>query len=131
MAKIIRETIITKPIEVSRRVRIPVKVEATETETIEYLIYFFFGVVETLLAFRLLLKLTGASTASGFVDFIYSLTGIFILPFEGIFRKGFSEGLETTAVLEPSTMVAVIVYAVIAWGVISLIRIASGEQQTD
>lgn len=131
MAKIIRETIITKPIEVSRGVRIPVKVGATETETIEYLIYFFFGVVETLLAFRLLLKLTGASTASGFVDFIYSLTGILILPFEGIFRKGFSEGLETTAVLEPSTMVAVIVYAVIAWGVISLIRIASGEQQTD
>lgn len=131
MAKIIRETIITKPIEVGRAVRIPVKVEATETETIEYLIYFFFGVVETLLAFRLLLKLTGASTASGFVDFIYSLTGILILPFEGIFRKGFSEGLETTAVLEPSTMVAVIVYAVIAWGVISLIRIASGEQQSD
>lgn len=131
MAKIIRETIITKPIEVGRAVRIPVKVEATDTETIEYLIYFFFGVVETLLAFRLLLKLTGASTASGFVDFIYSLTGILILPFEGIFRKGFAEGLETTAVLEPSTMVAVIVYAVIAWGVISLIRIASGEQQSD
>jgi len=93
------------------------------------LVYFFFGLLEILLAFRLLLKLTGASMSSSFVGLIYNLTGIFILPFEGIFRRGFSQGLETTSVLEPATLVAVIVYAVLAWGIVKLIRISSGEKQ--
>ena len=82
-----------------------------------------------LLAFRLVLKLMGASLASGFVGLIYGLTGIFILPFEGIFRRGVAPGLETTSVLEPSTIVAIIVYAVLAWGIVKLVRIFSGERQ--
>ncbi|PIS21366.1 YggT family protein [candidate division WWE3 bacterium CG_4_10_14_0_2_um_filter_42_7] len=85
--------------------------------------------MEILLAFRLVLKLMGASTASAFVGLIYGITGIFILPFEGIFRRGFSEGLETTSVLEPATLVAIIVYAVVAWGIVKLLRILSGEKQ--
>ncbi|OGM11534.1 hypothetical protein A2Z22_00580 [Candidatus Woesebacteria bacterium RBG_16_34_12] len=96
----------------------------------EYLIYFFFGALEILLAFRLILKLMGASVASGFVRLIYGLTGIFILPFEGIFRRGTAQGIETTSVLEPSTLVALIVYAVLAWGIVKLVRIFSGEQQS-
>jgi len=67
------------------------------------------------------------------VGLIYGLTGIFILPFEGIFRKGFAQGVETTSVLEPATLVALIVYAVLALGIVKLLRIISGErqQQTD
>ncbi|OGD10605.1 hypothetical protein A2397_01210 [Candidatus Amesbacteria bacterium RIFOXYB1_FULL_44_23] len=99
----------------------------------EYLIYFLLGTLEILLGFRLVLKLTGASVASAFVGLIYGLTGIFILPFEGIFRKGFAQGVETTSVLEPATLVALIVYAVLALGIVKLLRIISGErqQQTD
>ncbi|OGM09875.1 hypothetical protein A2W13_01055 [Candidatus Woesebacteria bacterium RBG_16_36_11] len=98
----------------------------------EYLIYFLFGILEVLLVFRLIFKLMGASNSSAFVGLIYSITGIFILPFEGIFRRGFTQGLETTSVLEPSTLVAIIVYAVLAWGIVKLVRIFSGErQQTD
>jgi len=109
-----------------------VKSAATSSQTIEYLIYFFFGLLEILLAFRLVLKLTGASIASAFVGLIYGITGIFILPFEGIFRRGYAQGVETTSVLEPSTLVAIIVYAVLAWGIVKLLRILSGEkQQTD
>ncbi len=85
--------------------------------------------LEILLASRLVLKLMGASLSSGFVNSIYDVTGIFISPFEGIFRRGFTEGIETTSVLEPSTLVAIIVYAVLAWGIVKLIRISSGEQQ--
>ena len=107
------------------------KKEATNSQTIEYLIYFLFGALEILLAFRLILKLTGASLSSGFVGLIYGLTGIFILPFEGIFHRGFAQGIETTSVLEPSTLVAIIVYAVLAVGIVKLVRIFSGEQQMD
>jgi hypothetical protein len=117
---------VVSPVVIPQTVR-----EATNSQTIEYLIYFFFGVLEVLLAFRLLLKLTGANMASGFVSFIYGITGIFILPFEGIFRRGFSPGLETTSVLEPATLVALVVYAVLVWGIVKLLRIFSREQQTN
>lgn len=82
-----------------------------------------------LLAFRLVLKITGASLTSAFVGLIYGLTGIFILPFEGIFRRGYAQGVETTSILEPSTLVAIVVYAVLAWGIVKLIRVLSGEKQ--
>lgn len=105
------------------------KVAATHSQTVEYVVYFFFGALDVLLAFRLVLKVMGASIASVFVRFVYGVSGIFILPFEGIFRKWFAQGAETTSVLEPSTVVAILVYAVLAWGIVKLIRIFSGEQQ--
>jgi len=107
------------------------KIEASKSQRTEYIIYFVFGVLEILLAFRLILKLMGASMASGFVRIIYSLTGIFMMPFEGIFRRGFAQGVEITSVLEPATIVALIVYAILAWGIVKLVRISSGEQQAD
>lgn len=129
MAEIIEETTTIQGSN-EKSVKIaPVINVATSSQTIEYLVYFLFGVLETLLAFRLILKLTGASLSSAFVGLIYGLTGIFILPFEGIFRRGFTQGVETTAVLEPSTLVAIIVYVVLAWGIVKLVRISSGEQQ--
>lgn len=102
---------------------------ATGTQTIEYLVYFLFGLLEILLVFRLVLKLTGASAQSGFVSAIYGITGLFILPFEGIFRRGVAPGIETSAVFEPSTLVALIIYALLAWGIVKLVRIFSGERQ--
>ena len=106
-----------------------VKTAATSSQTIEYLIYFLFGALDVLLAFRLVFKLAGAGTSSAFVQFIYGITGLFILPFEGIFRRGISQGLETTSVLEPSTLVALVVYAFAAWGIVKLVKIVSGEKQ--
>ena len=106
-----------------------VKIEATGFQSIEYMIYFLFGALEILLTFRLVLKFIGAGISSGFVNLIYDLSGVFILPFEGIFRRMYSQGAETISVLEPSTIVAIIIYAVLAWGIVKLIRIFSGEQQ--
>ncbi len=119
MAEIVEETVVATT----------TKTTATGSQTVEYLIYFLFGALEILLAFRLVLKLMGASMLSAFVSLIYGLSGIFISPFEGIFHKGFAPGVETTSVLEPSTIVAIIVYAVLAWGIVQLLRILSGEQQ--
>ena len=61
---------------------------------------------------------------------IYNLIGIFILPFEGIFRRGYTQGVETTSVLEPSTLTAIIVYAVLAWGIVKLVQILSGKNKS-
>ena len=129
MAEIIKESVTTQNEGPKEAVTTETKRIATSSQTVEYLIYFFFGVLEILLAFRLILKVMGASTSSGFVGLIYGLTGVFILPFEGIFRRGTAQGLETTSVLEPSTLVALVVYAVLAWGIVKLVRIFSGEKQ--
>lgn len=129
MAEIVKETITSQNDNANVVVADSSKSAATSSQTVEYLVYFFFGVLEILLAFRLVLKLTGASMFSAFVGLVYGLTGIFILPFEGIFRRGFAQGVETTSVLEPSTLVAIIVYGVLAWGIVKLLRILSGKQQ--
>jgi len=63
-----------------------------------------------------------------FVDLIYRITGIFILPFNGIFRQATTTGVETTAILEPATIVAIIVYILIAWGIVKLIGLISRKQ---
>jgi hypothetical protein len=127
MAEIIKETATAQEANASPVANIPA--EATGFQTFEYLVYFFFGALEIFLVFRLVLKLMGASIGSAFVGFIYGLTGLFIVPFEGIFRRGFSQGIETTSVLEPATLAAIVVYAVVAWGIVKLIRIFSGEKQ--
>lgn len=129
MAEILKETTTVRNEGPREAVTTESKNLASNSQTIEYLFYFFFGVLEILLAFRIVLKLTGANITSGFVSLIYGLTRIFILPFEGIFQRGYVQGVETTAVLEPSALVAMIVYAVLAWGIIKLIRIFSGEKQ--
>ncbi len=137
MAEISKETITTQgnninPVVNTTTRNTSIKSTATSSQTVEHLIYYIFGIMEVLLAFRLIFKLAGASHSSAFVGLIYGLTGIFILPFEGIFRRGFAQGVETTSVLEPSTLVALIVYAVLAWGIVKLLGILSGEQkQTD
>lgn len=143
MTEIIKETISTPNGSGSAVVATPVGViatptrvvtdstgsEATSSQTMEYLIYFMFGALDIFLVFRLILKLMGASTSSAFVGMVYGITGIFTLPFQGIFRSGFTQGIETTSVLEPATIVAIIVYAFMAWGIVKLVRIFSGKQQ--
>lgn len=47
----------------------------------------------------------------------------------GIFRAAVSQGVETTAVLEPATLVAIVVYAVLAWGIAQLVMILSRKTQ--
>lgn len=99
--------------------------KATNSQTYEYLVYYFFGAVEVLLAFRIILKLAGANTYSTFVSLVYGITGVFVLPFLGIFHQG----TVAASVFEPSTIVALIAYAVLAWGIVKLLRIMSGQQQ--
>lgn len=131
MPEIIQETVTTE-----RQVGTPVPMtspprDATTNQTVEYLIYFFFGIVEVLLLFRIVLMLTGASRGSGFVDMVYNFTGIFVMPFDGIFRSFFSKGIETTSILEPGTIVAIIVYPLLAFGIVKLLRLVSGERQAE
>jgi len=129
MTEIIRESVTSENDGQTAAVTTEVTREASGSQTIEYIIYFIFGLLNILLAFRFILKLTGASVSSSFVNFIYDSSRIFVLPFEGIFSRGSAEVMEATSIFEPATLVAIAVYALIAWGIVKLTRIVSGEKQ--
>jgi hypothetical protein len=94
------------------------------------IIYYILGVFEVLFAFRLVFKILGANPGSSFVGNIYSVTNIFLAPFVGIFRGAVTKGIETQSVLEPPLIIAMIVYALIAWGIVKLIAIGNKNKET-
>lgn len=75
------------------------------------LIWLGLGLLEALLALRLFLKLIGANAANPFAGLLYSFTDLFLIPFVGL------TGTPATGnfVLEISTVIAMIVYALVAW----------------
>ncbi|HSX27748.1 MAG TPA: YggT family protein [Patescibacteria group bacterium] len=90
-----------------------------------YLVYYVTGLVEILLAFRFVFKVLGANPNSGFASLIYSLTDVFLKPFSGIFSSATSRGAETTSVFDPAILIAMVVYALIGWGVAKLIDVVT------
>ena len=45
------------------------------------------------------------------------------MPFSGIFRSAVTTGIETKSFMEPATIIAMIVYAIVGWGIVKLIEI--------
>ena len=127
MAEFVRGTITNQKNNANQAVHNTTSRDATSYQTSEYLIYFFFGALEILLTFRFVLKLMGASSFSSFVGLIYGVTGIFIAPFQGIFHQSSTAGIETKAILEPATIISIIVYAILGIGIVKFVRILSGN----
>ncbi len=75
------------------------------------LVWLLFGILEALLALRFGLKLIGANPDSPIAVFIYGFTNLFLFPFTGL------TGTPTAGsmVLEISTVIAMVVYALIGW----------------
>src|ERR1700674_3151493 len=87
---------------------------------------FIVGIVEILIAARFLGKLFGASAHSAFVNFIYQVSSPMVAPFSGIFGDTGSR----TNTFETASLVAMVVYAVIGWGLVVLIRIVTAPHGT-
>ncbi len=104
-----------------------VVVKEPKYRNVQQAVYYIAGAIEVLVLFRLVFKMTGANPASGFIAFIYSLSGFFVFPFQAIFGNTTAPGAETTAVFEPATLIAIAVYAVLAWGIAKLIAIMAGK----
>ena len=81
--------------------------------------------LDVLIAIRFVLKLLGANPAP-FVRFMYDLTWPLVAPFHGIFNTD----QVGRSVFEPESIVAIIIYLLIGWGVVSLIRILSRPRST-
>ena len=91
------------------------------------IVWYFLGVIETLLVFRILLKAMGANPVSGFVNFIYVTSYPFARPFLGMFRTV----IEGETVFELSTFIGGFVYLVIAYALVSLIQFIKPTTPTE
>lgn len=81
-------------------------------------IWYILSVVEILLAFRIVFKMLGANINSPFVSLIYIITDPLALPFSGIFGVTYTQG----SVFEWSTLVAMAVYALLAYAIMQLMQ---------
>ena len=75
--------------------------------------------LEILFAFRFMLKLMAANPDSGFAVLVYGLSGLFLAPFIGLIITPTYGG----SVLELSTLIAMLVYVLIFWGIEYVIKI--------
>jgi YggT family protein len=82
-------------------------------------IWYVLGVIEALLIIRFILKALGANAGSGFANLIYTLSNPLALPFRGIFQTAVVEG----NVFEWSTLIAGIVYGIVAFGIVQLFQL--------
>jgi len=89
-------------------------------------VWYVTGFIIVLLALRLVLQLLGANQGNAFVDFIYGLSGVFAVPFFGMFSYEPSYGV---SYFEVSTLVAIIVYALAGWGVAKLFTLGSNRAE--
>src|ERR1700749_973592 len=80
------------------------------------IVWYILGLLEALLAFRFILQLLGENPYSGFVHFIYIITEIFAAPFLNVFRITQIAG----ATFEWTTLLAMLVYWLIAWAIVKL-----------
>jgi len=81
------------------------------------IVWYLLGLLEIALAFRFVLKLTAANSAAGFTAFVYALTQPFAAPFIAVFRVTVVEG----SVFEWTTLLAMIVYWMVAWAILRLL----------
>lgn len=76
-------------------------------------------VVVGFLGLRIILKLLGASTNAPFVSWVYENTKSLLAPFQGMFPQA---DLAPRLTLEFSSIIAIVVYSVIGYFLVDVIR---------
>ena len=82
-------------------------------------IWFFVGLVVALLGFRFVFELLGANPGNAFVTFIYTLS----YPFAGPFQTIFGITSVASSLFDWSILVAIVVYLLIGYALVQLLRI--------
>lgn len=99
---------ITEDKEATRRLNINRFVQA---------IWMAFGILEALLGLRFFLMLIAANPNSPFARLVYDFTNLFMWPFAGLTSSPSAGGM----VLEIPAIIAMIIYALIAWVLVSIV----------
>lgn len=80
-------------------------------------IWLLFTVLESLIGLRVLLKLIAADPNNPFASLVYRVTEPFLLPFFGLTETLSAQGI----VLEVTSIIAMLVYALLGWLIVRLI----------
>lgn len=90
------------------------------------LIWLLTGILEFAIGLRVLLKLMAANPNAPFVNLVYSATDLFLWPFLGLTVTPQANGM----VLEFSSIIAMIVYAVLAWIIVRLLWLVASPSRS-
>jgi hypothetical protein len=80
-------------------------------------ISFLLGVLEMTLLLRFVSRLLGASQEYSFILLLYHFSQLFVAPLDTVFHD---QALGVRSVFEISTLLAVLAYALLAWGLVAL-----------
>jgi len=99
---------------------------ASPSDRASQLIYLAFGLLEAALGIRVILKLLAADPDAGFTRLVYALTAPFVALFQGVLATPQSRG----NVLEISSLLAIVVYALLGYGLARLAQILGRRRAT-
>lgn len=124
--QVVRQTKVVKPLVATGS---PQKAYDTKKAIFRtyQIIWYILGCVEVILAFRIVLKFLGANSYSGFTSFIYAISSPFALPFAGILGVTASSNM----VFEWSTLIAMVVYTIVAYGLVALFQLVKPTNQNE
>jgi cation transport ATPase len=91
------------------------------TNVVARVVWFVAGILLVLLGFRFILTLLGANTTNSFANFIYKVSHPFVSPFFSLFN--YKNQLYGVSRFETYTLVAMAVYALVAWGIAKLVTL--------
>jgi YggT family protein len=89
----------------------PGREQRVATFKVTQLIWLALGLLEAALALRVVFKLIGVNASNAFAAFLYAVTDLFVAPFASLTGAPSAGGM----VLEISSVIAMIVYLMIAW----------------
>jgi uncharacterized protein YggT (Ycf19 family) len=100
---------------------------ASPAFSIGWIIYVILGIVVALIILRVILKALAANTGASFTSFVYGITSPLVAPFQGIFSTPHTGN---GSVFELSSIVAIVVYAIVAWAIVRLASLAGRRRTT-
>jgi len=90
-------------------------------------VWYILGLIEVILAFRFFLKLLAANPQAGFSNFIYTISYPFAAPFLKVFQASKVE----SGIFEWTTLLAMFVFFLIAWGIVKLFSMSKTVSTTE
>jgi len=91
------------------------------------LVWYMLAIIETLLIFRFILLALGANPLNWFVGFIYNITDPLTIPFSGILPQL----IQGSLVVDWGSIIAMIVYALIAYAIVHLVQMLRPVSRTE
>lgn len=121
----VRETTIQDGNTTVQRQTVASNSQVSSIVVAQRIVWFAIGLINIVIALRFIFLLLGANRGAGFTDFIYSASAPFVAPFVGIF----GEPVYGESVFEVSSLLAIVIYTLIGWGITKLVTLARPQDE--